>query len=134
MYYSHTISPQGVSSKGAFSVHDYSPYNYDFIHFKILPFVCLFRLVIYPSIVRHDIPVANMSPVATEAPEAFSLVLASTPPGGSGTMRWIGTFGLINDLGNKISVKPSGAIVATEVISATGLRVNKHSSSAILQY
>ena len=32
------------------------------------------------------VPVANMSPVATKAPEAFSLVLASTPPGGSETM------------------------------------------------
>ncbi len=46
------------------------------------------------------IPVANMSSVATKAPEAFSLVLASTPPGGSGTMRWIypsppGTFELV---------------------------------------
>ena len=33
--------------------------------------------------------VADMSPVATRVPEAFSLVLASKPPGGSGTMRWI---------------------------------------------
>ncbi len=44
------------------------------------------------------VPVADMSPVATRAPEAFSLVLTSIPTGGSGTMRWIwsppGTFEL----------------------------------------
>ena len=35
------------------------------------------------------VPVAYMSGVATRAPEAFALVLVSSPPGGSGTMRWI---------------------------------------------
>ena len=44
------------------------------------------------------IPVADMSPVATRAPEAFSLVLTSTPPGGSGTMRWISILMLLTFL------------------------------------
>ena len=37
----------------------------------------------------QNVPVADMSPAATKAPEAFSLVPASTPPGGSAKMRWI---------------------------------------------
>ncbi len=40
----------------------------------------LFYFLVGPLFLH--VPVANMSPVATKAPEAFSLVLASTPPGG----------------------------------------------------
>ena len=60
-----------------------------------------------------------MSPVATGAPEAFLLVLASTPPGGSGTMKWIssppGTFVLVYG-------SSSGALVATGVTCAPGVK------------
>ncbi len=57
-----------------------------------------------------------MNPVATRGPEAFSLVLTSTPPGGSGLV-------------HKISERPSGALVATGVTCAPGvyLVVSAHS-------